>query len=950
MTKVDRIVADLLAMADGEREPALVALCGGDAVLEEQVREMLARVLGTIEQLGIGQVAPGEAGLPDEGGPWTAARTPPRPWLSPGERLGDWEVVAYHAAGGHGEVYRARPVQGAAEDVALKVWPQGSASARQRFERAVGLARAIEHPHLARVLAGGVEDGRGLLYVVMPWIEGPGLDSVLESYGVAGTRPMEADIRLLVARFAEAAGALGALHARGIAHGDVKPANLLFGSSPAPDLLARPLIVVDVGHAPVARDAADGLSTIRLTPAYAAPEILLGHAHSPRGDVFSLGVAMHDLLCARRPRERRRAHTAGLEPVRELVPEVDADLGAIMGDACSVEPRLRPADGAALHAELAAWLAGRPVAARPRSALGRLARRVRRHPWRVLRRGAIWSLLALLLGAAGLGGAEAARGVAAGFRCAGAWRSGDLVACLAAVEEVPGWLAPWALPETLRAAIAGSREPGAEVLRRLRDEGLEEAVHLAACWLERDGLAGHPGLVRFLAIACAARTDERAAAMEALCALFHQRPPRSAAEDAAAAPLREVLRLALATGSVEDPAVLAATGALGGCARPADLQLFAGHLRRCADGSTAISAEGVRLGLAALRRLLNEANRRGLPIDGAALAGAMDDAARATASAAARMGTPRWCWEAFTECQVAAECLARSCGIRLPLLELPDWPAAEPVLAVRRDPALAGRLVAGCDWLPSPHRWLGPDLTTAHHQCWIYGYLTALHGDALVAAAAERCVQSTAAAMGLQRLPGLFAAGRAEAALQLRGRSRMTAADAESRLSTIFAPATRTPLPFERSGLFLDAELEVFEVDLQSSPARVGGNVEALHVAAAEQRADDLLSGVHYLALTSPGRSELTIRFRGKDRLEMGMGLSVLLQRAWRGPMPFGGRVAFDVLVDGRIAVRVPQVYSVSHQEFRFPIGRADAGLHELTIRLAPRSTGVLWVYGISLR
>ena len=180
-------------------------------------------------------------------------------------RLG-WPVGC--SAAGPVAVKRLRPM--VADDVA--------AAACLRHE--LRLLRAISHPSIVRALDGDATDGRPFL--AMELLDGGSLQGVLRA-----RTPMDpAQVSDLVRGVADA---LRWLHRRGITHADVKPANLLRDN-------AGRVKLIDFGVA-----CASGSVAGFVSPAYAAPDLLLGLPPDPRDDVFSLAVVIYELLTARHP-------------------------------------------------------------------------------------------------------------------------------------------------------------------------------------------------------------------------------------------------------------------------------------------------------------------------------------------------------------------------------------------------------------------------------------------------------------------------------------------------------------------------------------------------------------------------------------------------------------------------------------------------------------------------
>jgi serine/threonine-protein kinase len=149
---------------------------------------------------------------------------------------------------------------------------------------------------------------------------------------------------------AQAADAIGAAHAAGIIHRDVKPANLLVTP-------AREVKITDFG---IAR-AAEGMALTQTgqvmgTPQYLSPEQARGTTATPASDVYSLGVVAFECLAGHRPFVADTPVATALahlrEPVPPLPPEVPADLAAVVRKAMSKEPGDRYPDGAAFAAAL----------------------------------------------------------------------------------------------------------------------------------------------------------------------------------------------------------------------------------------------------------------------------------------------------------------------------------------------------------------------------------------------------------------------------------------------------------------------------------------------------------------------------------------------------------------------------------------------------------------------
>jgi serine/threonine protein kinase len=243
--------------------------------------------------------------------------------LTPGDRLGPYEVVSPLGAGGMGEVYRARDTR-LGREVVLKVLPEHLATdpdRLKRFEREVKATAALSHPNVLTVFDVGSERGRA--FVVTELLEGTTLGSLLR----AGPLP----VRRALESAAQTARGLAAAHARGIVHRDLKPDNLFLADTGV-------LKILDFGLARLRReDGGESQLTTQSdftasgavlgTVAYMSPEQAKGLNVDARSDLFSLGVVLHEMLSGRHPFRR----TSSAETVSAILRDEPPDLGALEG-------------------------------------------------------------------------------------------------------------------------------------------------------------------------------------------------------------------------------------------------------------------------------------------------------------------------------------------------------------------------------------------------------------------------------------------------------------------------------------------------------------------------------------------------------------------------------------------------------------------------------------------
>ncbi len=145
--------------------------------------------------------------------------------LTPGHRLGPYEIVAPLGAGGMGEVYRAKDTR-LGRDVAVKILPahlSDNPEVRERFEREARAISSLNHPHICTLFDVGREGDAD--YFVMELLDGESLSQRLER------GPLKLDEALRVA--AQIADALAAAHKQGIVHRDLKPGNIALTKSGA---------------------------------------------------------------------------------------------------------------------------------------------------------------------------------------------------------------------------------------------------------------------------------------------------------------------------------------------------------------------------------------------------------------------------------------------------------------------------------------------------------------------------------------------------------------------------------------------------------------------------------------------------------------------------------------------------------------------------------------------
>ena len=262
---------------------------------------------------------------------------------------GRYRLDARIGAGGQSTVFRAFDTV-LERQVAIKTMHRDIAADTEQLERFRREARAVaqlNHPHVVGVIDAG-EDGQGGAFIVLEYVEGETLKERIRRHGASGMPIAEA-----IAYAIEIARALGAAHAQGIVHRDVKPQNVLIdeeGSAKVTDFgIARTLDQEGL--------TADG--RVLGTTDYVSPEQALGHAVTGQSDLYSLGIVLYEMLTGDVPFKGENQVAVAMKHVREDLPdvqvrrpEVPSALAAIVDRATAKDLGVRYADDAELCADL----------------------------------------------------------------------------------------------------------------------------------------------------------------------------------------------------------------------------------------------------------------------------------------------------------------------------------------------------------------------------------------------------------------------------------------------------------------------------------------------------------------------------------------------------------------------------------------------------------------------
>ena len=217
--------------------------------------------------------------------------------LTPGSRLGRYEILAPLGKGGMGEVYRAKDTQ-LRREVAIKVLPEHLANdpvALKRFEREALSVASLSHPNILSIHDSGTDNG--VVYAVMELLTGETLR----------TRMQELTVHRSIEIAHAIAEGLGAAHANGVIHRDLKPENVFLlkdGRVKILDFgLARQVSAVareDLTEAPT-NSLITQMGSVMGTLPYMSPEQVRGESLDARSDLFSLGAILYEMLSRRKP-------------------------------------------------------------------------------------------------------------------------------------------------------------------------------------------------------------------------------------------------------------------------------------------------------------------------------------------------------------------------------------------------------------------------------------------------------------------------------------------------------------------------------------------------------------------------------------------------------------------------------------------------------------------------
>jgi serine/threonine protein kinase/Flp pilus assembly protein TadD len=405
--RIEPILDEVLDLDPPDRPAAIARACGADASLKAHVEALVAADTGAAEFLET--PAAEYAAVVVRAGAAGPADNEPQGCESPGDLIGPYRLIREIGHGGMGRVFLATRADGQFEQqVALKL-VRGAASGGEihaRFLRERQILARLEHPHIARLLDGGVTlDGRP--YFAMEYVDGEPITAYCERRAL--------DLQQRLELFTAVCDAVQYAHQNLVIHRDLKPSNTLVTPEGTVKLL-------DFGIAKVLHqeehDPFDAtltrLGSGPMTPEYAAPEQVRGEPVTAATDVYALGALAYELLTGRGPHaltrltaaEVERVITQGavdrpsqaaLKPPRgrdgaaggltpaaraqrlKLRRQLKGDLDTILLQALQKEPARRYATAGAFVEDIRRYQRGLPIAARRDSFGYRAGKFVRRN-------------------------------------------------------------------------------------------------------------------------------------------------------------------------------------------------------------------------------------------------------------------------------------------------------------------------------------------------------------------------------------------------------------------------------------------------------------------------------------------------------------------------------------------------------------------------------------------
>jgi serine/threonine protein kinase len=300
--RASEIFADALEQTVGPaRDAFLLAACGGDDGLIQQVRALIAAEDNPRDSLRLTRFAHGLTGI-------DGVADTPESWM--GRRLGNYRIVSEIARGGMGLVFKGhRDDAEFNKDVAIKlvrdvVPAGGGARLVERFKAERQILATLDHPNIARLIDGGTT-AEGWPFLVMEFVDGEPITDY------ADRNSLDLDARLQL--FRAVCAAVHFAHQRLVVHRDLKPSNIFVSREGVVKLLDFGIAkMLEASPAADGDGAAAGTTLLAMTPAYASPEQIKGETITTASDVYALGVVLYELLTGQSPYKSKKTQPLAL--------------------------------------------------------------------------------------------------------------------------------------------------------------------------------------------------------------------------------------------------------------------------------------------------------------------------------------------------------------------------------------------------------------------------------------------------------------------------------------------------------------------------------------------------------------------------------------------------------------------------------------------------------------
>ena len=271
------------------------------------------------------------------------------------DQVGPYRVLRCLGVGGMGEVYLAEDTRLSRHVALKKIAGDPDVDSRDHLLHEARAAARLNHPGIAAVY--DVLDTPQGVVIVMEYVPGETL--------AKRVREGPLSVREVLSIAAQLAGALAEAHRVGIVHRDLKPGNIAITESGQVKILdfglAKRQLEAAVSLTSASSGVSKGSSPVIGTPPYVPPEHFLGQPIGPRGDIYSLGVTLFELLTGQRPFQGRdfvaimaAVLTAPTPNARDLRPGLPAEVDDLVRRLMARDPAERPASALVLAEELEA--------------------------------------------------------------------------------------------------------------------------------------------------------------------------------------------------------------------------------------------------------------------------------------------------------------------------------------------------------------------------------------------------------------------------------------------------------------------------------------------------------------------------------------------------------------------------------------------------------------------